>query len=399
MLYDQHRPFLLLNINVLDIRVQFTDYLCCIFVILGVIGNVLGLSIFSSSRRIRRISSTYVYLATSSSIINLLCVVRYALILHSKSQMILRELVGHVWFACKMYELSFLFRVISSWITLFWMFERLTCISKKLRTFFYRWNRTSIKFLIPILLLILNFFAVILPPLLTYQPQISPYVNPISHTQNLLIDYFRNKATNSTVSPMYGYCGLNSDVSIKWKKYFNEISFGFNHYTIRCLFSELIPAGGIIIFNICILYYLCRTSHNFDRKNCERKAEERKRTTSWMNAVLIFHSFLFFLSLLSHIIGHLMSVEAHETWWVLLAVLTNCSLNFYIYCLSGRAFRQQIRYFFQQITTKKFAKLRSRKDQWEQRRSNQLIIYQRNAQPRPIQMNSSSPFDDEQSPK
>lgn len=382
MLSDQHVPFLLSDINVLDIRVQFTDYFCCILVILGVIGNVLGLSIFSSSRRIRRISSTYVYLATSSSIINLFCVVRYALILHSKSQMILRELVGHVWLACKMYELSFVFRVISSWITLFWMFERLTCISKKLRTFFYRWNRTSIKFLIPILLLILILFAVILPPLLTYQPQISPYVNSFL-TLNPLIDYFRTKATNSTITPMYGYCGLNSNVSIKWKKYFNEISFGFNHYTIRCLFSELIPAGGIIIFNIYILYYLCRTTHHFDR---------RKRTTSWMNAVLIFHSLLFFFSLLSHIIGHLMSVEAHETWWVLLAVLTNCSLNFYIYCLSGRAFREQIRDFFRKITTEKF---RSRK----QRRSNQLIIYQRKTDQKPIRMNSSSPFDDEHSPK
>lgn len=122
MVYDQHMSFLL-NVNDFNIRVQFTDSLCYILVILGLIGNILGLCIFCSSRRTWRISSVYVYLATSTSIINIFCVFRYALILHSKSRIILRELVGHIWLACKIYEFSFAFRIISSWITLFWMFD------------------------------------------------------------------------------------------------------------------------------------------------------------------------------------------------------------------------------------------------------------------------------------
>jgi hypothetical protein len=61
-----------------------------------------------------------------------------------------------------------------------------------------------------------------------------------------------------------------------------------------------------------------------------------------MNTVLILHSSLFLLSILAHIIGHLTVGEAHETWWVLLAVLINCSINFYVYCLSGKAFRNEI---------------------------------------------------------
>ena len=190
---------------------------------------------------------------------------------------------------------------------------------------------------------------------------------------------------------MHGYCGLNSDASLKWKKYFNEIHFGRNHYTIRCLFSELIPAGGIIVFNLCILYYLCQTSHHFDRRD-----SERKRTTSWMNIVLIFHSILFFLSLLSHIIGHVMSVEAHETWWVLLAVLVNCSLNFYLYCLSGRAFRQQIRCFLQQITTQKLNRFRRRKDQWRRRQSNKPTVNHRRTEQNLLRINLSSRSDDEE---
>ncbi|CAF1292746.1 unnamed protein product, partial [Adineta steineri] len=45
------------------------------------------------------------------------------------------------------------------------------------------------------------------------------------------------------------------------------------------------------------------------------------------------------------ILGYFMTIEAHETWWVSLAILINCSLNFYIYCLSGKAFRNEIRRF------------------------------------------------------
>ncbi len=164
-------PFLLLDLDVLDLRVRFTDILCYILVFFGLFGNVLGLFIFSTCRRTWQISTIYVYLATTSSIINLFCVIRYALILHSKSQYILRQLVGHVWIACKLYEFTFSFRLISSWITLFWMFERVTCVSKRLRSIFYRWNTSKIKFIIPIILIIIILVCVLGPSLYMYEPQ------------------------------------------------------------------------------------------------------------------------------------------------------------------------------------------------------------------------------------
>ena len=180
MLDDEHVSVLFVNIDTLDIRVQFTDYLCFVFVIFGLIGNIFGLCIFSSSRHSWRISSIYVYLATCSSIVNLFCVIRYGLILHSKSQRILRELVGHIWLACKIYEFSFAFRVISSWIILFWMFERLTCVSKRLRTLFYRWNASRFKFVLPFIMIIIIVVGVIGPPLYMYQPQLFKYVKNFS---------------------------------------------------------------------------------------------------------------------------------------------------------------------------------------------------------------------------
>lgn len=171
---------------------------------------------------------------------------------------------------------------------------------------------------------------------------------------------------NSTISTIHDYCGVNSDVPIKWQKYFNDVYIGLNHYTIRCLFSELIPGAAIILINSCIMYHLVQTSHRFHQNNEDKKFKERKRTTSWMNVVLILHSSLFLLSILSHIAGHFMAVEAHETWWVLLAILGNCSVNFYLYCLSGQAFRQQIICFMRQVATHTFDKLRIRQQRSKQ---------------------------------
>ncbi len=160
-----------------------TDAVCYVLVILGIGGNLLGLFIFSSSRRTWQISSVYAFLATCSSITNLLCVVRYASILQSTSRHILRQLVEQRWWACKFYEFSFSFRVISSWITLFWTFERLMCVSSKLRTLFNPCNSFKFKLIISIIMIIFILSCVIVPPIYMYQPLIIPkYVN----IQNLL---------------------------------------------------------------------------------------------------------------------------------------------------------------------------------------------------------------------
>lgn len=206
---------------------------------------------------------------------------------------------------------------------------------------------------------------------------------------------------NSTRDALHDYCGPDIELSIKWQKYFNDIHLGRNHYTLRCLFSELIPAGTIILFNSYILYHLAQTSRRFSQTNVDKTSKERKYTTSWMNLVLILHSTLFLFSLLSHIVGHFMSVEAHETWWVLLAILGNCSLNFYVYCLSGKAFRQQIIHFIQRLTTHHFYKLNIHKhnskkisliDKCDQPKMSHLKNYRRS-----ILKNSSLPIIKEES--
>jgi hypothetical protein len=174
---NKHVSLLFHKINVITLHTRVIDTLCYVLVILGLIGNILGLFIFSSSRRTWRTSSIYANLATCSSLTNLLCVIRYASVLHSTSRYILRDLVGQTWWGCKIYEFSFSFRVISSWITLFWMFERLMCVSTKLRSFFNRCNSYKLKFIIPIVIVITLLSCIIGPPVYMFQPVILEYVN------------------------------------------------------------------------------------------------------------------------------------------------------------------------------------------------------------------------------
>ena len=177
MTRDKHISILFDEVDVNSTGSKLIDILCYILIIVGIIGNVLGLIIFLSSRRCWKISSTYVYLSSSCSIINMLCVIRYGCVLHSKCQNILHDLVGEKWWACKLYEFSFSFRVLSSWLTLFWMFERLTCILPKLKSFLNRSISCKLQFIIPTLTFIVLFILIIGLPVYMFQPQITKYIS------------------------------------------------------------------------------------------------------------------------------------------------------------------------------------------------------------------------------
>ncbi len=175
---SKYMPLLFRKVDIFSLHTKLSNTLCIILFILGVVGNMLGLFIFSLSRRTWRVSSVYACLAACSSTINLLCVIRYASIIHSTSRYILSELVGKKWWACKIYQFSSCFRFISSWITLFWMFERLMCVSTKLPSFFRRWNLFKLKLIIPIIIISIILGGVIGPPVYMFQPEIiTEYVN------------------------------------------------------------------------------------------------------------------------------------------------------------------------------------------------------------------------------
>lgn len=108
-----------------------TDWLCVILFILGFIGNLLGLAVFSSRRF--RCCSTYATLALTSFSINLICIIRYSLLLHSTTRRWLSDnIVSMHWLTCKIFRLSSSFRVLAAWVTVFWVIERFIYVTSRL---------------------------------------------------------------------------------------------------------------------------------------------------------------------------------------------------------------------------------------------------------------------------
>lgn len=194
-------------------------------------------------------------------------------------------------------------------------------------------------------------------------------------------------ATHSMVQ-----CTFNiAEISIGWKRYFLQLAFGWNYHTIRFLFSELVPSILVALFNICIIICIIRTTAHVRRRRQEHHynhqlstsmvtgltsktpplivlydthPQQQQRTSirrlssknvtaptksvpfgkmSWMNIVLILHSFLFFLSSSVTSLVYFSTSDMMLAYWISVIILANCSLNFYIYCLSGGQFRLELK--------------------------------------------------------
>jgi hypothetical protein len=84
-------------------------------------------------------------------------------------------------------------------------------------------------------------------------------------------------------------------------------------------------------------------------RRCSYKSPTTPITTvpfgkmSWMNIVLLLHSLLFFLSSSMTSLVYFSTSDLMLSHGVSVILLTNCSLNFYIYCLSGRQFRTELK--------------------------------------------------------
>ena len=179
----------------------------------------------------------------------------------------------------------------------------------------------------------------------------------------------------------------NQHLSPMWQHYFDDLSFGLNYHTIRCLFSELIPSLLVALFNIGIIACILRTTahvrrhqkyhhkqlslsiptgsttklppsspiHLYDRTQQLPARQSSLQSLpysssnvafgkmSWMNIVLLLHSLLFFFSSSITSIVFFSTSDIVLAHWVSVIILANCSLNFYIYCLSGKQFRRELK--------------------------------------------------------
>lgn len=189
-------------------------------------------------------------------------------------------------------------------------------------------------------------------------------------------------SSNSTLKCTYDADSTPS----KWQKYFTVDSFGWNYQTVRFLLSEMIPSVLVALFNVGIILCILRTTAHVRRRqefhpnqvsmsivtgsttklapsniydtNMQRRMSIRScalkgpmtpvagapfAKMSWMNIVLILHSILFFLSFTVSSLSHFGMLGQKPVYVISTIILASCSLNFYVYCLSGKQFRTELR--------------------------------------------------------
>jgi len=152
---------------------EIVDWICIIMIILGTIGNILGLIVFSS-RKFRR--TTYGRLAIASLIINLLCVFRYSLLLHSDTRRWITYKAGQSWFNCKLYRFSSCLRILSAFVTVAWTYERFTYVTTNFQFFTKNQCVKKYKFYFMIILSLIIITSLTGPTIYFYQSQSVPLI-------------------------------------------------------------------------------------------------------------------------------------------------------------------------------------------------------------------------------
>jgi hypothetical protein len=171
-----------------------------------------------------------------------------------------------------------------------------------------------------------------------------------------------NKISNNSYQMI---CGLKQSISLSWRSFLLDVRFGLNYTTFRSIFSEIIPSILVIYFNIGIIIRVIQATLSFssnsstpnlrqtphsnsfqNKEGVDGLIVHNRPRTSWMNIVLIIHSCLFFFSSLTATIVHWSTSDALLSHGISVVILANCSLNFYVYCLSGRSFRNEIKKLF-----------------------------------------------------
>jgi len=166
---------------------EIVDWICIIMFILGALGNTLGLIVFSS-RKFRQ--TTYGRLAIASLIINLLCVVRYSLLLHSTTRLWITYKVGQSWFNCKLYRFSSCLRILSAFVIVAWTYERFTYVTINYSFFINRPLFKRYKFYVMAFISFIIVFILTGPTVYFYRPTLIFLMNRTNLSQQN-ITFFR----------------------------------------------------------------------------------------------------------------------------------------------------------------------------------------------------------------
>lgn len=130
-----------------------------------------------------------------------------------------------------------------------------------------------------------------------------------------------------------------------------------------CKFS-LIPFAILSTGNICIVYKLIKSSRKFKSRvfptqNNQQSTSDKNKKTSSMSMLLVGLNFMFIFCTLPvcvYFIGEPYWVPKHiprrvqlqDPWWAVVNIFmyTNSSCNFFLYCLTGSRFRNEVKKIF-----------------------------------------------------
>lgn len=359
---------------------DFIDLICILMLILGTIGNILGLIVFSSEK-FRR--TRYGRIALISFLINFLCVFRYSLLIHSKTRLWITYNVGQSWFLCKFYRFSSCLRILSSFILVTWTYERFIyvtnhCTYSMNNSFFAKYKFYFLTFIFFLIIGGLTgpnvyFYHQISRenPFFSFNQSNSSFFNQF--VQSILFQIFISSSLffrSESEEEKWRWtsdqiCGLKQSISSSWQSFLIDVRFGFNYTTLRSIFSELIPSIFVLIFDIGIISHVIQSNWTMSMNSPSTSSRPSFRNsfqskeiplngmivynrprTSWMNIALIIHSVLFCFSSLTSTMIHWTTSNVLFSYWSSVLILGNSAFYFYIYCLTGKSFRNEIRKIF-----------------------------------------------------
>ena len=193
----------------------------------------------------------------------------------------------------------------------------------------------------------------------------------IFHKENLFFSSICLFRENSNWRKLRGICGLKDSVSLSWQSFLIDVRFGLNYTTLRSIFSEIIPSMLVLLFDIGIILHVIQSDwqmsfhspstssrpsfrNSFQSKDFSSSTltmnggliVHNRPRTSWMNIGLIIHSSIFCFSSLTSTIIHWTTSNVLLSYWSSVLILGNSSFYFYIYCLTGKSFRNEIQKIF-----------------------------------------------------
>lgn len=156
---------------------------------------------------------------------------------------------------------------------------------------------------------------------------------------------------------------INNNTVLRECLYFRDLEYAHFYENIwswvyMCI-SSLLPFAILLAANIILLFHVVKSTRNARRTvTSEQQLTSREKRTSSMTVILMTMSFAYFIQTAPHA-GYVLSLKymsdvvtkdaekfaLFELVWTVTVILkqSNSAVNFYLYCLTGSRFRNELK--------------------------------------------------------